>query len=145
MSSSLIRNISPIILGTAISKFTALVIGIILFLLLPLFDKNISQLTRWGILLWYPTVAGLIGAAALVTEEPFFNIKISWWLRGVLLGTWMNTLLVLFATEAMIDCAILFHLSGGSLLSPFWFVVDGTLVGLLFAFIVDRVQKKTRA
>ncbi len=126
------------------SKAVGFLVGIVLFFAIPHFVENFSDFKRWGILFWYPTVAGIVGASAAFDKEPMFGRLLSWWFRGPMLGAWMHLLLVLFATDAIGDCAITIHLSAGRLSSPFWFVLDGLFAGLIFALIVDRFQKNSR-
>ena len=136
------RYMSPIIRGISISKAVGFLLGIILFLATPHFVENYSEFNRWGILFWYPTVAGITGASAAFDKEPMFGWRLSWWFRGIFCGAWMHLMLVLFAADAISDFAMTVHLSAGSLSSPFWFVADGVFAGLIFALIVDQFQKK---
>jgi len=131
------------------AKAAAFVFGVVLFFWLPHDAADYSDLQRWGILFWYPTVAGMIGVSSALKIEPFFGLPIHWWLRGLFLGGWLHLILVIFAANSMSNWTILIKLSDYALFSPFWFVIDGLIVGCILAFIAEKAEnwpsKSTRS
>ena len=119
----------------AIGKAIGLVIGLIGALGVPAFFPQIDVMTRIGILLWYPTMGAFIGVFGVVTHHPVLNLPLPWWVRAPLIGAWMNLVLVFFAHEVM--AGVLAGMTGTTV-SPFWFVVEGALVGALMGYLATR-------
>lgn len=119
----------------AVGKAVGLVIGIIAALGLPAFVE-IDTFTRVGILLWYPTMGAFIGVFGVMTVHPMFHLPLHWWVRAPLIGAWMNLVLAFFAYDVM--AGVLKGLTGVAL-SPFWFVLEGAVVGGLIGFLATRL------
>ncbi|MFT6221995.1 MAG: hypothetical protein ACJA0C_001403 [Candidatus Endobugula sp.] len=51
----------------AIGKGIGFIFGLTGFICLPYFLPEVSSLTHWGILLWYPTVGAIIGMLGVFT------------------------------------------------------------------------------
>jgi len=122
----------------AIGKLVGLAIGLIGFFSLPWFMAAPDPMLRWGILLWYTTLGAIIGVFGVVTWHPVLRLPMPWFFRAPLLGAWMNFVLVFFAHTQM--SALLAEMFGpdGLLQSPFWFVLEGALVGLLMGYLATR-------
>ena len=122
----------------AISKLIGFLFGLIGFIFLPCFLPEASLLFRWGILLWYTTMGAVIGVFGVITYHPVLKMPLPWWFRGVLLGAWMNFVLTFFAFDVM--QAMLFSMFGenGLLISPFWFVAEGAIIGFIIEFFATR-------
>jgi len=129
----------------ALGKVMGFGIGLIGFLSLPAVYPDADPFLRWGILLWYTTMGGLIGLAGVVTWHPLLDMRLPWWVRGPALGGWLNFVLVFFAHRQM--SAVLQSMFGanGMLQSPFWFVAEGALVGLLIGYLATRFGGEGRA
>lgn len=119
----------------AIGKAIGLVIGLVGALGVPAFLDQIDVMTRIGILLWYPTMGAFIGVFGVMVRHPVLDLPLPWWVRAPLIGGWMNFVLVFFAHEVM---AGLLNGMTGIALSPFWFVLEGALVGALMGFVATR-------
>ena len=123
----------------AVGKAVGLVVGLVGFLSVPYVWPEADWLLRWGVLLWYPTVGAVIGMFGVYTEHPVLKLPMHWWMRATIIGSWMNFVLVFFAYEKM--QAMLTSMFGAEswLTSPFWFVLEGALVGLLIGFLATRI------
>ncbi|MHA1536579.1 MAG: hypothetical protein ACTSUD_03405 [Alphaproteobacteria bacterium] len=123
----------------AVGKAVGFAIGLIGFVALPYVWPEAGWLLRWGILLWYTTVGAIIGMFGVFTEHPVLKLPLPWWLRASIIGGWMNFVLVFFAFETM--QAILVSVMGPQSVftSPFWFVLEGVLVGLIIGFLATRI------
>lgn len=121
-----------------VGKSIGFLFGLAGFLLLPHFLPEASALIRWGILLWYTTVGAVIGVFGVYTRHPVLKLPMPWWLRAPLIGAWMNFVLVFFAYDTM--HALLSSLFGTNelLTSPFWFILEGAVVGLVIGYFATR-------
>lgn len=122
----------------AIGKLIGLAFGLIGFIFLPYFLPDAGWLLRWGILLWYTTVGAIIGVFGVFTYHPILKMPLPWWFRAPLIGAWMNFVLTFFAYDAMQSMMVALFGEDGLLNSPFWFVLEGALIGLLIGFLATR-------
>jgi hypothetical protein len=90
-------ELSSLITRIAIGKGIGFIVGLTGFICLPYFLPEASLLTRWGILLWYPTVGAVIGVFGVFTVHPILKLPLPWWCRAPLIGAWMNFVLTFFA------------------------------------------------
>ncbi len=122
----------------AIGKGIGFLVGLFGFMFLPFFLPDASWLLRWGILFWYATVGAVIGVYGIFTWHPILKIPLPWWIRSTMIGAWMNFVLTFFAYNDM--QAIMTHTFGpdGALSSPFWFVLEGAIVGLVIGYFATR-------
>ncbi len=118
----------------AIGKAIGFLFGLAGFMLLPYFLPDSGWLLRWGILLWYTTVGAFIGVFGVVTYHPVLKLPMPWWFRATLVGAWMNFVLVFFAYDAMAAMMVSLFGEGGVLSSPFWFTVEGAIIGLIIGY-----------
>jgi hypothetical protein len=119
-------------------KAMGLVIGLLGFFILPTLVQEPSMLLRTGIFLWYPTLGAMIGMFGVFSYHPVLNFPMPWWLRGALIGGWMNFLLTLFAYDQIstVMMAIFGHYS--QQLSPFIMVLEGAVIGMVMDYFLTR-------
>ena len=122
----------------AIGKAVGFAVGLAGFLLLPVFVPEAGWLIRWGILLWYTTLGAIIGVFGVFTWHPVLKLPMRWWFRAPLLGAWMNFVLTFFAYDIMKDMLVAMFGTEGVLTSPFWFTLEGAVVGLLIGYLATR-------
>jgi hypothetical protein len=125
-------------LRIAIGKAIGLLFGLAGFVSLPLIWPDADPLLRWGVLLWYTTLGAIIGVFGVYTWHPVLRLPLPWWLRAPLLGAWMNFVLTFFAYDAMRQLLEAMFGVGGLLQSPFWFVLEGALVGWVIGYFATR-------
>ena len=121
-----------------VGEIIGLVLGFAGFLLLPFFAPEAGWLIRWGILLWYTTVGGIIGVFGVYTRHPILNLPMPWWFRAPIVGAWMNFVLTFFAYDTMQGMMVAMFGDQGILTSPFWFTAEGALVGLIIGYFATR-------
>ncbi|MDH5630844.1 MAG: hypothetical protein OEY96_11895 [Gammaproteobacteria bacterium] len=121
-----------------IGKSIGFVFGLLGFIFLPYFYPESGWLLRWGILLWYTTVGAVIGIFGVLTYHPVLKLPFPWWFRAPILGAWMNFVLTFFAFDTM--QAILHNMFGedGFMTSPFWFVAEGAIIGLIIGYFATK-------
>jgi hypothetical protein len=122
----------------AIGKGVGFLFGLAGFILLPYFLPEADWLLRWGILLWYTTVGAIIGVFGVFTCHPVLKLPFPWWFRSSLMGAWMNFVLTFFAYDVM--QAMMVNMLGeeGILSSPFWFTLEGAIIGLIIGYFATR-------
>jgi len=110
--------------------------------------SDASLMLRFGVLFWYTTLGAFIALLGIMDEHPTLHFKMPFWLRGIVLGGWMNLVLVLIAYPVMQQ--VLTEVSPA--LSPFLLIIEGMLVGLLIDYICTKfagegtriIEKKKR-
>lgn len=126
------KPLPSIVMRVVMAKTVGLVFGIAGFIAVPFLLPEVSVLTRIGILLWYPTLGALIGLVGVFDLHPVLMFRMPWWVRGPMVGAWMNFVLVFFAFDTLrlfLDEMTLNYLS------PFVFVVEGGLVGAVIGYV----------
>lgn len=121
-----------------VGKFVGFLVGLAGFLMMPVLWPEADGMLRWGILLWYTTLGAVIGMAGVFSWHPVLKLPMPWWIRSSGLGAWMNFVLMLFAHEKMRGLLVTLFGENGALTSPFWFVAEGALIGLLIGFLATR-------
>ncbi|MEH6631737.1 MAG: hypothetical protein V7776_12955 [Halopseudomonas aestusnigri] len=122
----------------AIGKGVGFVFGLIGFMCIPYFLPEADWMIRWGILLWYPTLGAVVGMFGVFTRHPVLSLPMPWWFRAPAIGAWMNFVLTFFAYEKMEAMLMSVFGQEGILSNPFWFVVEGAIVGLIIGFLATR-------
>lgn len=129
---SLVRRI-------VIGKTIGFLVGLMGFLSLPLFYPDATEMFRWGVLFWYVTLGAFIGVFGVIDYHPILKIPLPWWFRSSFLGAWMNFVLVLFAYHQMQEMLIYMFGETSIWTSPFWFVLEGAIVGLWIGYLATRL------
>lgn len=127
----------------AIGKAVGFLIGLIGFFLIPSMMTEPTALFQWGTLLWYTTVGAVIGVYGIFTYHPILKLPMRWWFRAPVIGAWFNFVLTLFIYDEAADIAA--NVGGGVLSSPFWFVAEGAIIGLLIGFLCTRFGGEGKA
>ncbi|MAO54447.1 MAG: hypothetical protein CMM61_01955 [Rhodospirillaceae bacterium] len=115
----------------AVGKGLGFLVGLAGLVTFPYFMADVGWLVRIGILLWYTTLGGIIGLAGVLTWHPVLQIPLPWWIRGPLVGGWMNFVLTFFAYDFMEAILINLFGYGSPLASPWWFAAEGAVVGFV--------------
>ncbi len=122
----------------AIGKGLGLIVGLIGFVMVPMFMPDASTMFRWAILLWYITFGAIVGVYGVFTYHPVLQLPMPWWFRAPVIGAWLNFVLTLFIYDDLKLFMVGMFGEGGTLSSPFWFVFEGAVVGLLFGYLCTR-------
>ena len=122
----------------AIGKAIGFLVGLAGFVLLPWFMPEAGWLIRWGILLWYTTLGAIIGMFGVFTWHPVLKLPMPWWVRAPFIGAWMNFVLTFFAYDMLEQAMEAIFGLDGVLNSPFWFVAEGAVVGLIIGYVATR-------
>jgi hypothetical protein len=122
----------------AIGKSIGFGLGLIALFVIPLLWPDSSWMERIAFLFWYTTVGAFIGMVGVFTWHPVLRLPMPWWFRSTLVGAWMNFVLTLFIYDRLAVLMIELFGTEGLLLSPFWFVAEGAIVGLLIGYFATR-------
>ena len=120
-----------------------LLVGLLGFLLLPICIAQAPLTLRVAVLLWYLTVGAMIGMAGVsryrLLDHPAITVHLHWWLRGPLIGAWMNFVLSLF-TDQQISVVVMAVMGEYSSYAPStYMIVEGALLGLIIDFVATKV------
>ena len=138
MSKLSISIISPLVVGTSTGKLIAFCFGLTLFFSIPDSASHSNEVMRWVILFWYPTLGGIVGISNAIKRDFIFDLP--WWLRAPILGSWMNFMAVMLSQGDIQGFTVFVQLSSGFLSSPFWFVLDGLIIGTLCGYVSTVVE-----
>lgn len=127
-----------LVMRIAIGKGVGLIIGLIGFGSFEFFLPEADWMLRWGVLLWYTTLGAIIGMFGVFNWHPVLKLPFPWWFRAPLLGAWMNFVLMFFAYDLMEAVLVDLFSQADILTSPFWFVVEGAVVGLIIGYFATR-------
>ena len=122
----------------AIGKGIGFAFGLLGLILFPFFVPDVGWMLRWGILFWYTTVGAIIGIFGVMTWHPVLKLPMPWWFRAPLLGAWMNFVLTLFIYDMLGDVLVELFGDNGLMSSPFWFVAEGAVAGLIIGYFATR-------
>ncbi len=121
-----------------IGKAIGLLFGLVGFISLPYFWPDANLLLRLGVLFWYTTLGAIIGVFGVFTYHPVLKLPMPWWIRAPVIGAWMNFVLTLFAFDTMQTILIAMFGEEGAFISPFWFIVEGAIIGFVIGYLATR-------
>ena len=122
----------------AIGKLIGFALGLIGLVVIPILWPDSGWMERIGFLFWYTTVGAFIGVIGVFTWHPILKLPMSWWFRSTLIGAWMNFVLTLFIYDRLAVMMLELMGENGLFMSPFWFVAEGAIVGLLIGYFATR-------
>lgn len=122
----------------AVGKAVGLMFGLAGFLTIPYLLPEAGPTLRWGFLLWYLTLGAVIGLVGVFDRYPVLDLPLPWWLRAPLIGAWMNLVLTLIMHDRLRAYAESLLGPGARFTSPFWFVAEGALAGLVIGYAATR-------
>ena len=128
----------------AIGKSVGFAFGLVGFLMMPYILPDADPMLRWGYLLWYTTLGAIIAIFGVITWHPVLQLPMPWWVRAPLLGAWMNFVLALMTREHLRQFSMSLFGPDSPLTSPFWFVAEGALVGLIIGWLATRAGGEGR-
>ena len=125
-----------LITRVAIGKTIGLVVGLCGFISVAFLVPDAGWQLRWGVLLWYTTMGAVIGMFGVFTWHPILHLPMPWWVRAPVVGAWLNFVLTFFAYDDM--KMVLEQGFSGVVVSPFWFVLEGAVVGGIIGYFATR-------
>lgn len=126
-----------------VAKTVGLAIGLVGFIVLPIIYPDTAVTIKWGLLLWYITFGAIIGTFGVFNRHPIFKFSLPWYIRGPLIGAWLNFVLALFAYNQLEEI-LLEVFKNGFLKSPFWIVAEGAFLGLIIDCLATKLRQKRK-
>ena len=123
----------------AVGKAVGLAFGLIGFLMVPYLLPEADPMLRWGFLLWYTTLGAIIGLFGVFDRHPLLELPLPWWLRAPFMGAWMNFVLTLLMYDQLHAFSVALLGPDSALTSPFWFVAEGAVVGLVIGYACTSI------
>ncbi|MDX5595540.1 hypothetical protein [Pseudovibrio sp. SPO723] len=115
-------------------KVVGLIVGLVIFFVTPMVWPDADLKLRIGMLLWYVSLGAFVGLIGVFDRHPITGMPLPWWLMAPGLGAWMNFVIVLFTYDRFKELTIANFGDVGIYASPYWFVPEGALFGLLAGF-----------
>ena len=122
-----------------IGKIIGLIIGFICLAVLPGFGFPIFSYFGMGTLLMFMLMGTMIGFVGQFDRHPVLDFKMSWCVRGLLVGVAFTLMYVLLAYPAIAFILQSSLLSWMGLSSPFWALIDGAVIGMVMAYAETRL------
>ena len=122
----------------AIGKLLGFALGLIGLIVIPLLWLDSSWMERIAFLFWYTTLGAFVGLIGVMDWHPLLRLSMPWWFSSTLVGAWMNFVLTLFIYDRLAEMMLELPVGGGLFQSPFWFVAEGAVVGLVIGYFATR-------
>ena len=122
----------------AIGKLIGFALGLIGLIVIPFLWPDSGWMERIAFLLWYTTLGAFVGLIGVLDWHPVLRLRMRWWFSSMLVGAWMNFVLTLFIHDRLAEMMVDLFGEGSLLLSPFWFVAEGAVVGLVIGYFATR-------
>lgn len=122
----------------AVGKLIGFLIGGLAFFMIPSVFPEAGIWLRCGVWAWYITLGAMVGLVGVITYHPVLKFQMPYWLRGIAMGAWMNFVLVLLLYPQLVVLLDGFSVGGVSFSNPFWFVVEGAILGLIMDWAATK-------
>ncbi|MGE0846397.1 MAG: hypothetical protein AB7L41_09005 [Flavobacteriaceae bacterium] len=127
-----------LIARAGVGKLAGLVVGLVEFFVWPWYWVAVPGHVQWATLLWYINFGAMIGLAGVIDRHPVMNIRLPWWVMGVLLGAWLNLVATLMMWDVFAEAGASFFGEGSIWASPWWFIAEGAVTGLVIGWLCNR-------
>ncbi len=122
----------------AIGKLLGFALGLIGLIDIPFLWPDSGWMERIAFLLWYTTLGAFVGVVGVLDWHPVLRLSMPWWFSSTLVGAWMNFVLTLFIYDRLAEMMLELPVGGGLFQSPFWFVAEGAVVGLIIGYFATH-------
>ena len=122
-----------------VGKLAGLMVGLLGVGVIAGLGVDLALRIQVGMVLWYATLGAVVGVFGTYDQHPVVKMALPWWLVAVIVGAWMNFVLVLIAFDELSAIMTLMFGTGGALQSPYWFVAEGGVVGWLIGWAAARL------
>ncbi len=87
-----------------------------------------------GTILLFVLMGLTLGLVGIFDRHPIFGFKMHWWIRGPVVGFLFTLAYILLSYDSIVALLQSPLLSWMGFYSPFWVLIDGTLIGLLIGW-----------
>lgn len=120
-----------------IGKTIGFVAGLFVFLMMPFLGADLDFKFGLGLIVFYVILGALTAFMGTIDRHPWLKFPMPWWVSGALMGLIMHFMLVLLTYDQF--AAIMQSMDVFSMTSPWWVLIDGTILGLIMAFVETRL------
>ena len=120
-----------------IGKTIGFIAGLAVFLLAPLIGITLDVKFGLGLILFYTMVGAFTAFVGIFDRHPVLNFAMPWWFRGLAIGIIMHVMLVLLSYDQL--AVMLQQMDFLGMVSPWWAVIDGAILGLIMAFAETKI------
>lgn len=117
-----------------IGKIIGLIVGLFVIAVLPTFGFPLVSAFGLGSLMMFVLMGVFLGFVGIFDRHPVFGFKMSWQLRGTVVGLIFMLMFVLLSYENLEVIMQSSLVSWMGLESPFWALLDGVFIGLLMGY-----------
>lgn len=121
-----------------IGMMIGLFIGVALIILLPTFYFPLLSLFGFGSTLLFMIMGVTLGFLGMFERHPAFDFKTPWWIRGIFIGALFMLMYICLSYDSLVMVMNSFLISWTGLTSPFWFIIDGTIIGLIMSYFETK-------
>src|SRR5680860_1694955 len=129
-------------LRITITKSIGALVGLTGVIVIPLYYPAANWQFLLGILFWYTMLGAFIGLAGAFNWHKIVNMPLAWWFRGPVYGAFWNLLLVLLMPEKLSEIIQMVDIV--NLASPWWFLVEGAIIGFIMDWAATRFAGEGR-
>jgi len=122
----------------AIGKLIGFLFGGIAFFMMPYLVPEVTMMLRVAVLLWYATLGAIIGVFGVFSYHPILHLPMPWWFRSVIVGGWMNFVLMLFIYNSVQPMLDAIFGAGSAFATPYILILEGALIGLVIGYFATR-------
>ncbi|PCI30677.1 hypothetical protein COB52_01150 [Candidatus Kaiserbacteria bacterium] len=114
------------------------IVGVLTIVLSPMFGFPVLSMFGFGTLITFVLMGLTIGMVGMFDYHPIFGFRMRWWLRGAFLGFFFTLMYILLGYESLQILIQSSLVSWTGLTSPFWALIDGTMIGLFMGWMETK-------
>lgn len=118
-----------------IGVIVAVVLGIIVMLISPIFNIPIFSMLGLGTLMLFIFMGLTLGLVGTYDNHPIFGFKMKWWIRGPFIGFTYMLMYILLSYNSLEVVINSNAMSWMGFESPFWALIDGVTIGSFMAWM----------
>ena len=119
-------------------KIIGLCMGIAYLVFLPTAGVAAISMHGAGALMLFMFMGVLIGFIGQFDRHPVLDFAMPWWFRGSVVGASMMLMFVFLTYDTLVVLMQSPLVTWTGLSSPFWILIDGTIIGLLMSFVETK-------
>ncbi|MFW0871094.1 MAG: hypothetical protein ACKKL4_01400 [Patescibacteria group bacterium] len=132
-------NIHSVSGRIAIGKFTGLVVGLLVVLVLPYAGIPTMSMFSLGMVIMFVLMGSMIGFFGQFDHHPSLGFGMPWWMRGSLVGFVFLLMFILLSYDELKIVMESPLVSWVGLSSPWWILLDGIFYGALMGYIQTTI------
>jgi len=115
------------------------VIGVLSIALLPMFGFPLFSMFGFGTLITFVMMGFTLGLVGMFDRHPILGFKMRWWIRGTVAGFIFTLMYILLGYDSLNIIMQSNLVSWMGFSSPFWALIDGTVIGLIMGYAETKI------